>query len=296
MGKRKYSDAQIVWLEVNGYSKVWSSRKEFRDAFNQTFGLEVGEYQFNNLVEYYKIKICTQQTESLFTPEQKQWLIENAQSGKYKNCKHLTDTYNALFKECRSHQNVIGYLFTWGVPLKSKYKEQLYSEEMDDWIRENYLTFLRTDDFTEVFNKRFGTNKSVNSITKHCRSIGLRRESTRFHHGGFSYRTADLYTIKRREDGYFYIKVNMKNDKTSWIQLHKFVWEQNYGKVPKGYCVIFLSDNHDDLSLNNLGLIDRRGTVMMAKFGWFTENRAITKTGAEWCNLYLTARDNGIYA
>ena len=293
MGVRKYSDAQILWLEVNGTSNVWKNRDEFREAFNKTFGTNIGVYTFNNLIDYYKIKICTRQTESLFTDEQREWLIENAKSGRYKNCRHLTETYNALFKDCRKPENIIGYLFHWGVSLNSQYKELRYTDEMESWMRSHYEPIETINDFAREFNELFHTQKSAEALASHCRKLGLKRKPTNFVKGRASAKRAELYTIRSRK-GRDWIKVNMNGDKSDWMPLHKYVWEQHYGKVPEGYCVVFLTDNQKDVSLSNLALIDRRATPTMAKLGWWTDNKVITADGVQWCNLYCVAKDNGI--
>lgn len=292
MGKKKYTNAQIMWLETNGCSKIWANRAEFRAAFNKAFELNVNVYGFNNLIEYYKIKICTKQSESVFTDEQKQWLIKNAESGMFKNCRNLTDTYNALFKECRKSENISSYLFHWGVSLNTDFKNSRYSQDMDEWLKKNYL--LKTiEEATTEFNNEFDTNKTEAAIARRCRILGLKRTVTRFkkgHKPKRTYKTGDIISRKDEE----WIKVSSNGNKNDFIPLRKYVWEKAYGKVPKGYCVVFLTDNHRDVSLKNLGLVDRRGTPIMCKMGWWTDNRVITGDGLQWCNLYYTAKDRGI--
>ena len=292
MGVKRYTDAQILWLETNGYNRVWKNRAEFRAAFNKTFGLNVGVYKFNNLIDYYKIKICSKQSESIFSEEQKAWLIENAKSGMFKNCRHLTDTYNALFKECRKSENINSYLSTLGVYLNTEYNKSKYSSEMDEWLRNNYLSFSVAKDAVEAFNEKFGTSKSEAAITHHCRKIKLKR-NTRFHKGHVTARHRKVGDIVKRSDE-SWIKVSDDGNKHDWMPLRKYVWEQQYGKVPEGYCVVFLTDNHSDVSLKNLGLINRRGTAIMSKLDWWSSNRVITGDAVQWCNLYLIAKDNRI--
>lgn len=293
MGVKRYTDAQIMWLETNGYNRVWKNRAEFRAAFNKTFGLNVDVYKFNNLIDYYKIKICSKQSESIFTEEQKQWLIDNAKSGRFKNCRHLTDTYNALFKECRKSENINSYLISWGVYLNTEYKKSYYSPDMDEWLKDHYLSFKLASDAVIEFNKKFNTNKSEAAITHHCRNIGLKRDPKRFRKYYVTSRHHKVGDIVKRSDENW-IKVASNRNKHDWMPLRKYVWEQAYGKVPEGKCVVFLTDDHNNVSLKNLGLIDRRGTAIMSKMDWWSSNRVITGNGVQWCNLWLTAKDNGV--
>lgn len=64
--------------------------------------------------------------------------------------------------------------------------------------------------------------------------------------------------------------------------------------MPEGYVVISLNGNPNDTDIKNIGIVDKRGTARMAKSGWWTDNSVITGDGAQWCNLYYTAKDNGI--
>lgn len=294
MGNKRYSDAQLMWLEVNSCSRVWKNRDEFMDEFNATFNCNISKFQFNDLIDYYKIKIVTEQTQSVFTDEQKTWLIENAKSGRFKNCTELTNTYNAVFKQCRKKDNIYSYLHTWGVGLKTNFTMNKLTDEMSEWLIKNYSAYDGFSELTVKFNETFGTNKTETAIAKACRDkFGLRR--TKAYMGRMSReRTAkEIGAISERSDGY-YIKVNGDNDKTSWIPLKKLVYEKHNGQIPEGKCVIFLDGDSRNLSPENLYCIDRRGTPIMAKLGWWSDNQILTKTGAEWCNLYLTAKDNGI--
>ena len=79
-----------------------------------------------------------------------------------------------------------------------------------------------------------------------------------------------------------------------WKPLQKKVWEDHYGDVPEGYVVCSLNGNLCDTDINNIGIIDRRGTAMLGKNQWWTDNRVLTANGVQWCNLYMTAKDNGV--
>lgn len=291
MGRKKYTDVQIAWLETNGCAQVWENRAEFRAAFNKAFNLDVSESKFNNLILWHGIKICTKQTESIFSQEQKQWLIDNARSGLFKNCKHLTATYNALFGECRRSENINGYLCAWGVELNTDYKGLRYTPEMDAWLKENYLLFKTVDEATDAFNQAFGESRSAAAIAHHCRNMGLKRDLTRFKKGHNGGRTQPVGAIVYRRD-YPWIKVHEGGDKSSWMPLHKYVWEQVNGEVPEGYCVVFVGNDNKDVSIENVVLIDRRGTPTMAKYGWWDiDNPIIKKTAIQWCNLHCVLKN-----
>lgn len=295
MGKKKYSDAQVLWLEYNASAKVWKSRSEFMDAFKETFNLDITRSQFTNLLCYYDIKPMTKQTESLFTEKQKMWLIENAQSGLFKTCKELTKVYNALFKQNRNHENMYSYLHQWGVSLDTGYNRGKYDNEMDEWLIKNFDKYTQYEELAKKFNQKFKTQKTAAALAHRCtRSLGLKRQIHRFKKGEPSVNAKQVGTISYRK-GEPWVKVNDNNDKSAWKPLRKVIYEKHSGKVPDGYCVVSLDGDKSNVDKDNLYLMDRRGTVIMAKNGWWTGNKVLTANGCRWCNLYCTAKDNGVF-
>ena len=293
MGTRKYTDVQLLWIENSINARVWRDRNQFREEFNKIFHTNITQYQLNNLLLYYGWTPITEQTQSIFTEEQKDWLIENAKSGIFKNCKELTKVYNSIFKQKRNHENIYSYLHNWGIGLNTEFNQTKYTDEMDDWLIGNFNKYDTYDKLVRAFNEIFTTDKSVPAIAHRCiRHLKLKRPSKRFDKG-HTRNDRKVGTISYRDDCRW-VKVNNNNDKSSWMPLYKKVWIDNFGDIPEGYCVIVLDGNKDNVALDNLCCVDRRGTAIMAKFGWFTDHKIITKDGAQWCNLYLTAKDRGI--
>lgn len=58
--------------------------------------------------------------------------------------------------------------------------------------------------------------------------------------------------------------------------------------------MVSLDGDRNNLDIKNLNCIDRRGTAIMAKNKWWTENKVITANGVRWCNLYCVAKDKGV--
>lgn len=289
---KRYSDNQIIWLKNNATAKVWKNRKEFLDTFNHTFGLSVSSFQFNNLLLYYDVKPRTTQTESLFTKEQKRWLIDNAKCGKYEDCKELTETFNKQFKQNRDYNNVYSYLHNWGISLNTVFNDKKYTVEMDKWLKDNFND-LNYKELAKLFNQEFGTNKTAVGISHRCtRSLNLEKPSTRFKKGDIA-NAQPVGTISNRKKEK-YIKICDSNDKQAWQPLRKIIYENYYGEIPKGHCVVSLDGDRNNLDIKNLDCIDRRGTAIMAKNKWWTENKVITANGVRWCNLYCVAKDKGV--
>lgn len=77
-------------------------------------------------------------------------------------------------------------------------------------------------------------------------------------------------------ESYTWIKVAEPND---WQLKHRYIYEQHYGKIPKGYCVIFLNGDKNDFSLENLKLVQIRHKLMMKNLHYISSEREVTKTG-----------------
>jgi len=62
-----------------------------------------------------------------------------------------------------------------------------------------------------------------------------------------------------KDDGYLWRKIAEPN---KWKQVHRILWEENKGPVPKGYIVSFKNKNRQDIRLDNLYLISRSEQLM----------------------------------
>lgn len=83
----------------------------------------------------------------------------------------------------------------------------------------------------------------------------------------------------------------MKIGKNKWVLKHKYIYEQHYGKIPEGKCIIFLDGNRDNCSIDNLALIDKKEELMMARYGMFYKNKELTKTGVLVAKLKLKEKE-----
>jgi len=52
----------------------------------------------------------------------------------------------------------------------------------------------------------------------------------------------------------FYIRIN----KNCWCELHRFLWEKNFGIIPNEMLVVFKDGNFMNVSIDNLELINRK--------------------------------------
>lgn len=140
-----------------------------------------------------------------------------------------------------------------------------------------------TKQLTELTNVEFGTNityermlmykknhKLHSGFTGHFKkgaishNKGLHMEdfmtpetitkfkATQFKKGHTPKNRVSVGTEVVKDDGYLWRKIA---DPNVWRQVHRLVYEQAHGAIPKGKCVTFLDGNNRNFDINNLVLI-----------------------------------------
>ena len=205
------------------------------------------------------------------------WIINH--KDEYTNWKDLCAAYNKTFgtdygyNTFKSHCN-----------RKLKlHRDILYTAKQDKWLMENYPNLGRVKT-TEEFNKKFNTNRNSNGIKIHCTRLGLKvsderkrevaiENTGRYHKPG---------TIVKKNHGYLFIKTS----DGKWEQLHRFIFSNNVGSIPKDSIVIFLDGNKQNFEPSNLAAIPRKYSSIMTKNNFWSDFSEITKSGIKWCELY----------
>lgn len=143
--------------------------------------------------------------------------------------------------------------------------KKIYSDEMVEYLREiapdRFLAEL-----TRMMNEHFGTDfteRQIKELKKenHIRSgnghwrkghCDARSIPTQFKKGIAPKNKKPVGTITMSSDGYKKIKIG---EPSKWAVYHKYLWEQAYGKVPEGYCLIFKDGNREHTTLDNLAMV-----------------------------------------
>ncbi|MFT8558112.1 HNH endonuclease signature motif containing protein [Liquorilactobacillus hordei] len=189
---------------------------------------------------------------------------------------------------------------------------QLLTEEQEEFILRNFKG-IGNKELTELLNKRFNLKIQVNQIKcwksnrklnsgldgrynkghvpankgKHQRITGRMGETT-FKLGHRPNNWVPVGTIRKKTDGYLYKKV--KDDgpfQKRWKQLHRIIWEEANGPIPKGYKIIFLDRDKDNIVLSNLALVSLQEVLEINRKGLIFENDELTKTGINIARLNI---------
>ena len=170
-----------------------------------------------------------------------------------------------------------------------------YTQEQKQFIiNNNYGKYAK--ELAKMFNLKFGTNITAKEIKyfRHNNKLnsgltgqfekghktwnkGLKgymgANETSFKKGNVPHNHRPISSERKTIDGFWEIKVDEPN---KWMLKHRWVWEQSNGKIPKGYVLVFLDGNRDNISLKNLKLISRQENLVMNNNKLRYENAEVT--------------------
>lgn len=160
-----------------------------------------------------------------------------------------------------------------------------YTDIHIDFIKEHGS--LPRAEITALFNAKFSTTQKVHCISNMCKKLGVKSLSngcfrkgnvpynkgvkgfmgsnkTSFKPGPTPHNAKKVGSIVKVKDtnGLFYMRIKIA-EPNKWQSLHAYIWEQKYGEIPKGFCVIFKDKNPDNVRLDNLMLVSRNELVRL---------------------------------
>ena len=167
-----------------------------------------------------------------------------------------------------------------------------YMKEQDTFLKEH----SRLYSFRKVqsdFKSKFGFEPTTQAITDRCRRVydlppTSFSDKIDYHH---TWSEKDVGTEVEKDN-----KIVVKTGKTSrknrqnWKYKHHHIWEQQNGKVPKGYRVVFLDGNKRNFDIDNLACIPLKSICLFASNRWKFKNSELTKSAIKWCDLYYVLK------
>lgn len=91
-----------------------------------------------------------------------------------------------------------------------------------------------------------------------------RMRATQFKKGQRPHNYRPLGSKRLTVDGYYEIKTAEPN---KWELLHRVLWREAYGEIPKGMNVVFADGDSQNLRLENLVLVDKAVNSKRRKYG-----------------------------
>lgn len=186
-------------------------------------------------------------------------------------------------------------VYTWA----SKHhlsKKAEYSDEEIQFIVENAFNYTNSVEFAKEYNKRFpkrtaGALKAeINKLLpdkKYGWSGGKKV-------GEGSSSTAKPIGSETFKGGYWWIKIDnqplskrytSKDRYKNWKQKHVYMYEKVYGKSEKDDVIVFLDQDVNNCTLENLYRCKRHILNMMRRNNWWTDSREHNLTAIMLCEL-----------
>lgn len=188
----------------------------------------------------------------------------------------------------------------------------IFSDEIKEFILQNYKG-IGNEELKDLINKNFGTSFTTEQIKRYKQRKKLdsgltgyfpkgnvpqnkgkkmspeiyeKCKATMFKKGQAPVNHRPVGSERVSKDGYLQIKV-AEPDK--WQQKNVYIYEQHYGKIPKGHKVIFLDGNNRNFDINNLALVSNSVMMRLNHNHRISKNPEITTT-----NITLTKLENVI--
>lgn len=182
-----------------------------------------------------------------------------------------------------------------------------YSQEENNFLIDN-VKGISLKELREQFNKKFGYNLSESAIANRKNKLGLssgikggqfqkgsvpfnkgkkqkdymseeainKTKNTRFKKGNIPHNHRPVGSERITIDGYIEIKVAEPN---KWKTKAVVIYEEKYGKIPKGHKIIYLDGNRQNLDVSNLKVISNAEELIMNSNSLRYSNKELTESG-----------------
>lgn len=184
----------------------------------------------------------------IYTDEQEQFLIINV---KGISLKELTKQFNKKFNLNLSESAIAN----------KKHKLNLSSGIVGGQFQKGQNAWNKGKEWKEYMSKK----GQINSL------------KTTFKKGNIPHNHRAVGSERITKNGYIEIKIKEPN---KWQLKHRYIYEKKYGKIPKGYNLIFLDGNKQNLEITNLKMVSKAEDLIMNNNNLFTKNKELTNTGA----------------
>lgn len=122
------------------------------------------------------------------------------------------------------------------------------------------------------------SNKGVKRSDYMSEEAQNRCAKTQFKKGHPSLNRREVGSERITKDGYIEIKVAEPN---RWKLKHRWVWETEYGKAPKGHKIIMLDGDKTNTELSNLKLVTNAEEGLLNHFNLRHTDKDLTEMGVQ---------------
>ena len=227
-------------------------------------------------------------TKPKWTKEHKDWVEEHRFD--YPTFNDFIKAFNDRFNVDISKHTLIGILRKNGGNAVIHKNKKIWTKEEINWLKENYHKTINNKALCEIFNNTFNSNITINIFNHKARHMKLVKDDRK---ELFRLNTRRLFNkpigseFVHKPTGYTFIKTKeIPNDKGRhnwrdyWKIKQRYIYEKEYGEIPKGYVVIFLDGNIQNFDINNLEICTNKELLHLQTLGWAGKGE-LTRAGLE---------------
>lgn len=167
------------------------------------------------------------------------------------------------------------------------YSGSTWTEEEREWLRDNFhrLGSLKCE---KPFYERFGKHRGSASLQAEANRLGLLVDADVVEANRRYTRRVPIGTIV--DDGESYLKIKTGKGSSGWERLHRHIYEEEHGAIPKGHKIVFLDGDRQNYDLENMVAVPSSYLALMNKLKLKSSDPEITKTSLAWCDLYVVLK------
>lgn len=201
--------------------------------------------------------------------------------------RQLAELFNSTFDRYAEPKRMSMWLRKMGVEPNIRQTHK-YTDEQREWLAANASTMSERE-LAAAFNDLYGANVSVDALRGYVKTfIRVKRtKDAASKHRSLGQRKLDNgdTTVHSRGGRKVVVIATEKEGKRKWEPYARVLWEQTYGKLPKGWVVIYLNGDGTDCRIENLYAIGPDVLALMARNRWFGKDPDVTLTAIKLCEL-----------
>ena len=144
-------------------------------------------------------------------------------------------------------------------------------------------------EWVDIVNKKFNENFTLKQMQVYFSRYGIPHK---YEHKNKSHSNLALPigSERTKSDGMVQVKVGPHK----WAYKQRKIYEEYYGvKLKEDEYVIFLDQNRNNFDIDNLKLVTRRESAVMANNNLFSKNKKVTETGNLVAKLIIKTKEIG---
>lgn len=153
----------------------------------------------------------------------------------------------------------------------------ILDKEQKEYLK-SILEDYSSKEVVDMMYKKYNILLNISKVKHYRERWNIKRNENlgRFKKGHNGTRTKSIGYEFIDKEGYTHIKIKEPN---IWVKKQKYIYEKHYGKIPKGYCVMFLDQNKQNFDIENLILVRNKDKLVAKNMHLLGNYKEITKTG-----------------